>query len=282
MDIWGRMFRRVVPGAVYFPTVRAWRRLSATGRSHYCPLCRSHLSRFDPFGRPPRPEARCPRCGSLERHRLIWRYFQSRTDLFDGAPKRLLHVAPEPQMGTLLARVPGLDYLSVDLAEGAAMVRMDVTDLDLPDESFDVIFCSHVLEHVLDDRRAMRELHRVLRPDGWAVLQVPILRETTFEDSSVTTPEDRERVFGQWDHVRIYGRDYVDRLGEAGFDVCEDSLPEQRDPRAARYHGLCPDEPIHFCRKEQIMRCKRIAESHERLGVTSEGSMPSAAGAPTS
>ena len=142
-----------------------------------------------------------------------------------------------------------MDYLSIDLAEGAAMVRMDVTNLGLPDDSFDVIYCSHVMEHIPDDRRAMRELHRVLRPGGWAVLQVPILRETTFEDSSVTAPEDRERVFGQWDHVRVYGRDYVHRLSEAGFDVREDSLPEQRDPRAARHQGLCSDEPIHFCRK---------------------------------
>lgn len=275
MTIWGRMFRRVVPGLVYFPTVRVWRRLLATGLSHFCPLCRSHLSRFDPYGQPARLRALCPNCGSLERHRLVWRYFQSRTDLFDGEPKRLLHVAPEPQIAALLARVPAMNYLSIDLAEGAAMARMDLTDLDLPDDSFDVIYCSHVLEHVPDDRRAMRELYRVLRPDGWAVLHVPILRETTFEDSSVTTPEDRERVFGQCDHVRIYGRDYVDRLREAGFDVCEDSLAEQSDPHAATYYGLCPDEPIHFCCKGQIMRRKSASETYQRLRIASKRSKPS-------
>jgi SAM-dependent methyltransferase len=224
--------------------------------------------------------ARCPRCGSLERHRLIWKYFASRTDLLDGGAKRVLHVAPEPQLGSLLQRLPGVDYLSIDLAEGAAMARMDVTDLALVDDSFDVIICSHVLEHVPDDRRAMRELFRVLRPGGWAILQVPIVGDRTYEDWSVTMPEDRERVFGQRDHVRIYGRDYVNRLVETGFDVCEDSLPEQGDPRAARYYGLCPDEPIHFCRKGETVCRERVVESDERPGAASHSPVPSAAAGP--
>jgi len=131
----------------------------------------------------------------------------------------MLHVAPEIAIERQLRRIPELQYLTADLSSPTAMVKMDITDIQYPDASFDVIFCSHVLEHVPEDRKAMRELRRVLRPGGWALLEVPVRGEETFEHPSVTDPQERKRIYGQFDHVRIYGTDISMRLEEAGFSV---------------------------------------------------------------
>jgi SAM-dependent methyltransferase len=143
-----------------------------------------------------------------------------RTDLTNGKAKRLLHMAPERGLESRLRAVDGVDYLSADLVDPAAMVRLDVTKIPYPDQSFDVILCSHVLEHVPDDRLAMRELARILRPSGWAVIEVPPVRVAkTFEDPSVTDPKERRRLFGQRDHVRVIGDDYPARLEENGWSI---------------------------------------------------------------
>ncbi len=183
--------------------------------SHECPVCAQPVRAFLPF----RSKRNCPFCGAHARHRLDWLFFQLKTDLFDGAPKKMLHFAPEPAFKDKWPQIPNLDYLSADLAEGRADVVVDITEIPYEDDTFDVIYCSHVLEHVLDDQKAMRELSRVMRPTGWAVLQVPITAERTFEDPTITDPQERERVFGQHDHVRRYGLDYVNRLEENGFRV---------------------------------------------------------------
>jgi len=150
---------------------------------------------------------------------LDWVFFHTKTNLFDGKPKTMLHFAPERAFQGKLRHIPNLTYVSADLLVGRADVALDITQLPFRDDAFAIIYCSHVLEHVPDDRKAMRELHRVLHPAGWAVLQVPITAERTYEDPSITDPKERERVFGQHDHVRRYGPDYVDRLEEAGFKV---------------------------------------------------------------
>jgi SAM-dependent methyltransferase len=159
-------------------------------------------------------------CESLERHRLHWVYLRERTDLLDGRPRRLLHVAPEAVLERKLRGLPGVRYVSADLADPHAMLRLDVMRLAFADAAFDAVLCSHVLEHVADDRAAMRELRRVLRPGGLALLAVPPIRaERTAEDPSEADPAERRRRFGHPDHVRRYGRDYADRLREAGFEV---------------------------------------------------------------
>jgi len=219
------------------------------GHARYCPLCRGYLAGFEPFGVIPRPEACCPRCGSLERHRLVWLFMLARTNLFDGTRKRLLHVAPEPAFDAPLARVRGLDRITADLSNQSAMMRMDLTNIPLPAQHFDIILCSHVLEHIPDDRQAMRELYRVLRTGGWAILQVPVLRETTFEDPAVTSPAERLRLFGQEDHVRVYGRDYQSRLGSAGFHVTVEDFGATLPPSKRRYFGLQEGDAVYFCRK---------------------------------
>jgi len=198
---------------------RFLRQVPNLGIRRYCPVCRMWFRRFGEYGIVPRKEARCEWCGALERHRLVWLYFRRMTDLFKGHPKSMLHIAPERMFGKLLKRSLGTGYLTADLHNPSAMVRMDITDIDYPDETFDVIYCSHVLEHVLDDKRAMDELHRVLKSDGWAVFLVPITADRTIEDASITDPSDRLRIFGHKSHVRRYGRDFVERLKQAGFRV---------------------------------------------------------------
>jgi len=191
----------------------------------------------------------CVRCGALERHRFVWRYLEARTDLFDGRPKRVLHVAPERCLEPRLRSRLGQGYTTADLLDPRAMVRMDITDIHYPDGSFDVIYCSHVLEHVPDDRRALREFRRVLKPDGWAILLVPITAVRTVEDASIVDPADRSRIFGQADHVRRYGPDYVERLREAGFMVRVDQVADCLGDDAVRL-GLTPASgEIYYCTK---------------------------------
>ena len=221
------------------------------GAGRWCPVCRRSSRRFLPFGREVvRQDARCPHCTALERHRMVWLYLTHRTDLFDGRPKRVLHVAPEQCLEERLRARLGAGYLTADLLDPHAMEKMDVTDIGHPDESFDAIYCSHVLEHVPDDRRAMREFHRVLKRGGWAILLVPITADRTMEDATVTDPAERLRLYGQADHVRRYGPDYVERLRDAGFDVAVSHVPDLIGRSDAIWMGLATvSGHIYHCRK---------------------------------
>ena len=175
---------------------------------------------------------------------------QARTNLFDGVAKRMLHVAPEPGFDRALAAVVGLDRVTADLvARPGVMVRMDLTDIQCPDEQFDAVYCSHVLEHIPDDRRAMRELYRVLRPGGWALLQVPVLHETTIEDQSVTLAG--RAIASLWPGRSRAGlregfRRTIDR---GGFDVSVDDFGATFSEAEHRYFGLMDDEAVYIGRK---------------------------------
>lgn len=220
------------------------------GRQRLCPVCGKWSSRFCTYGATPREEAQCAHCGSLERHRLLWLFLERKTTLFDGQSKQLLHVAPEACLKTRLHNHLGSNYLSADLYGRRAMVKMDITEINYPDRSFDAIYCSHVLEHVPDDRKAMREFRRTLKDDGWAILLVPITAERTLEDPSITDPEERLRIYGQRDHVRRYGPDYADRLREEGFQLEVFQVRDIADRDEAAQMGLnheCGD--IYFCTK---------------------------------
>jgi SAM-dependent methyltransferase len=211
----------------------AFAKLLYWGVRYRCPLCGSSLRRFRPFGGLAgvfaslqivgggyRPNARCPICCCLDRERLVYLSLLHLTNAFD-ARTRVLHVAPERQLSEFLKKRRTIEYLTADLHSTQVMVKMDIATIQFPDGHFDGIICNHVLEHVVDDRKAMAELYRVLRPAGWAILQVPIslALNHTYEDFSITTPAGREDAFGQHDHVRIYARDYKDRLEDAGFKV---------------------------------------------------------------
>jgi SAM-dependent methyltransferase len=225
-------------------TIRA---LGYRGTAVRCPCCGGGFRRFLPVV-PGAPDSMCPRCGSFERHRLLWLFLHERTDLFTAA-HRVLDVAPERTLSGALRRAQGIEYISGDLESPTAMVRLDVTDLPFRDGWFDVVFCNHVLEHVPDDRRAMRELRRVLSRDGFAILQTPFEpdRATTFEDRSIVGASERERVFGHPEHVRIYGRDIHDRLREAGFAVRLDPYVRTLPAEVVARYGLDPREEIFFC-----------------------------------
>jgi SAM-dependent methyltransferase len=227
---------------------RAWLKARYFGLTRYCPICRSHLRSFKPFGLVPRPDALCPVCDSLERHRLVWLFFKRMTNLFDGSPKKMLHIAPEREFEMRFRRIPTLDYLTADLNDPGAMVRMDITDIRYPDNSFDVIYCSHVLEHVPDDRKAMRQFNRVLKPNGWAVFLVPVKVEKTIEDPSITDPAQRERLFGRYDHLRRYGPDFAGRLAEAGFNVTTFASADLVSAGGIIRLGL-KAEQLFFCKK---------------------------------
>jgi predicted SAM-dependent methyltransferase len=218
-------------------------------KRHQCPVCENYLRLFLPAGAVARMNARCPICGALERHRLDWIFLRTQTNLFDGSPKRMLHVAPEPAFESKLKAIANLEYTTADLNDPNVMVKMDVSDIKYPEDHFDVIYCSNVLEHVLEDRKAMNELFRVLRPGGWAMLLVPISTQPTFEDATVTTPEEREKLFGGGDHFRAYGPDYIDRLETAGFEVQLFEASELLDRNTLYKFGIRQHQRVVFCAK---------------------------------
>ena len=231
---------------------KAWVKSLFNQRSKYeCPLCNKKIDEFLPYGYVPRPNAQCPICGSLERHRLTWLFLKEKTNLFT-AKLRMMHVAPESQLGGRFKALTNIDYLSVDLESSRAMVNMDITDLKYPDNSFDVIYASHVFEHIPDDKKAMRELFRVLKPGGWAILQVPIRSQITEEDPSIIDPAARKEIYGHPDHVRNYGLDYKDRLTEAGFNLKIEDFAKSLGEQKIKRYGLVISDQIYFCSKPQV------------------------------
>jgi SAM-dependent methyltransferase len=206
------------------------------------------LRHFGAYGEKPRPDALCPVCGALERHRLASIFFRLRDDLLNSLDS-VLHVAPEPPVARLLRKSASVSYVSVDISTEDTMVKADLTRMPFPSRSFDGIYCSHVLEHVSEDRRAIAELHRVLRPGGWALIQVPITRKNTFEDTLITNPDVRRQLFGQPDHVRVYGHDFRDRLAQARFSVSVERPQRALDPAVRVRCGLKEREDIFLCTK---------------------------------
>jgi hypothetical protein len=217
-------------------TYRAARQANPVSR--LCNIC-GYTGYFFPFGRPVRPEAACPQCSSLERHRNIKLWFDQNSQLFHSAS--VLHFAPEVCVTRFVKPAAANKYITADLDKGHCDLSLNIENIELPDHSFDIVICSHVLEHV-DDRPALSELHRVIKPNGSLILLVPIIEgwETTYEDSSIQTGQDRELHFGQSDHVRIYGADIRQRIAEAGFTVREYTAVE---PYVAR-HGLLRGDKI--------------------------------------
>lgn len=235
------------------------------GDQFECPFCGGHFRKFLAVGQDLsvvkekkivsqgyHPNAICPRCHSLDRDRLVYLYIKNKTNLFQTNQKlRLLHVAPERNVQKVFKSYSHIDYLSADLESPLAMVKMDITDIRHNDNSFDIVVCCHVLEHIPNDRKAMSELYRVLKPGGWAILQVPIslLLEKTYEDPTIVVPKERERAFGQRDHVRIYARDYKDRLESIGFSVEVYSFAEEFGESVVRRYGLLKHEDMYICSK---------------------------------
>lgn len=221
------------------------------GNSIEDPISGKKYRKILPYGRlQSRANALAPHSLSLERHRLIWLYLKNRTDFFTGS-KKVLHIAPEYCFIKPFKRLKNLDYVTADLISPWADVKLDVQNIPFPDSTFDVVICNHVLEHVDNDRKAMQELLRVMRPSGFGIFQVPLDNslEVTLEDSSINTPELRERYYKQRDHLRLYGKDYGKRLREIGFDVTEDEYVHTIPVDLVRRYALPKDEILYICRK---------------------------------
>jgi SAM-dependent methyltransferase len=248
-----RMLRALVPAKMRPPLFGAVRSLRHRGNTVYCACCEGEFDSFIPH-RGVRP-GRCPRCGSLERHRLLIGFLGERTDLLT-ARLSVLHIAPEYSLQRRLRRLENLTYRSADLDSPLAMDKVDLLRMPYADHSFDVVMCNHVLEHVDDDRVALGEIRRVLRPDGRAILLSPIddqLAET-LEDAAITSPAERDRVFGQSDHLRRYGRDFATRVAASGFDVETVSYITGLDASKVAREGLrresklFPNDDVFICR----------------------------------
>ncbi len=194
-----------------------------SGNTYFDPIDHKGFRSFLPYGYAvQRPNVLSPSTLSLERHRLLWLYLQRHTDFFE-KPLKMLHIAPEQAFYKRFKKQKNLTYITADLLSPLADVKADICDLPFENETFDVVFCNHVLEHITDDTQAMKELFRVMKTNGWGIFQVPqdITREQTFADDTITNPKERTRIFGQYDHVRIYGKDYFDKLRSIGFQVKE-------------------------------------------------------------
>ena len=226
------------------------------GRGKGCPLCGCRRRKFLPYGYvTQRDNALCPNCSALERHRTLWLWLLRESDIGRGAIAlpRLLHVAPEVALMRKFSRIYAkqpADYVTADLESPLADLHFDIQHIPLEDESFDAVICNHIMEHVEDDRQAMREIKRILRKGGWGVILSPVdmQRETTFEDDTITDEAERTRIFGQYDHRRIYGRDYAKRLEEAGFEVYECDYANLIPAKEKELYALT-DELLYIVRK---------------------------------
>ena len=189
---------------------------------------------------------------SLERHRLLWLYLKNETDFFTSkTKKKVLHFAPEQAFYKRFRNQNNIEYTTTDLFSPLADVKADICNLPFEDDSYDVILCNHVLEHIPDDTKAMQELYRVLKPGGMGIFQIPqdLTRSTTFADDSITDQKERAKIFGQYDHVRIYGRDYFDQLRSIGFTVIEEDYTSKIDSQLIRKYCLALGEIIPVCFK---------------------------------
>ncbi|MEA2439351.1 MAG: hypothetical protein QOH76_775 [Thermoleophilaceae bacterium] len=206
------------------------------GEGRQCPCCGGSFRAFRP--REGRQDARCPRCNSYERHRVLWLWLRDRGRLESGSLD-VLHVAPEPVLEGRIRALPGVRYTGGSLFPTGDQVRVDLTDAPFPDGSFDVVLCNHVFDEIPDDRGALSEIHRVLRTGGRLITQTPVdkSRARTYEDPSLS-PARRREVFMTADDVRIYGLDFRDRLADAGFDVQVVDYAVELEPEAVERHGL--------------------------------------------
>ena len=221
------------------------------GNKYQDPIDDKKFRSFLPYGyENQRENVLSPSTLSLERHRLLWLWLKNETDFFKKTQK-ILHFAPEQAFYKRFKKMNHLDYVTTDLNSPLADVKADICDLPFEENSFDCILCNHVLEHIPDDEKAMKELYRILKPKGMAILQIPqdLNRASTFEDDSIIDPKERARIFGQYDHVRIYGRDYFEKLRKIGFIVEEVDYTDQLSEQEIEKYRLPKGELIPVCIK---------------------------------
>jgi len=216
-----------------------------------CLVCTRKFRKFLPYGYgEPRENVLCPNCLSLERHRMMWYYLNNMSDFFTSQHK-VLHIAPEQCFHKKFKALQNIEYVTADLESPLADVKMDIQNMPFADESFDVVFCNHVFEHIPDEKKAMSEVLRVMKKGSWAILQVPQRWDyaTTYEDDSITDPKERSIKFGQYDHLRMYGRDYGDVLRKEGYLVDEIDLAEKVGPELQEKYRFAQKETLYVAHK---------------------------------
>ena len=226
-------------------------RLYLSGNRYTDPIDGRSFRSFIPYGyNNVRKNALSPSTYSLERHRMLWLYLKNETDIFT-KKIRLLHFAPEPAFHKIFKNCNNISYDTIDLNSPLAEIKADICDLPIENDTYDYILCNHVLEHIDDDIKAMRELYRVLKKGGIGIFQIPIdvERKNTFEDPSITSPKQRNKIFGQYDHVRIYGMDYFDRLKSVGFSVNQIYYGEKLSEEEIFKYCFSKNEIIPVCKK---------------------------------
>ena len=231
--------------------VKPFFKYTLRGNNYTDPIDGKSFSKFLPYGYiNQRENVLSPSTLSLERHRLLWLYLKNETNFFSKNLK-VLHFAPEQAFYKRFRKLKNLDYTTTDLNSPLADVQADICDLPFKDNEFDFILCNHVLEHIPDDTKAMQELYRILKPEGTAILQIPqdLNREITFEDDTITDRKERERIFGQYDHVRIYGRDYFEKLRSINFKVEEVNYTADLTSEEIDRYRLAKGEIIPICYK---------------------------------
>ena len=217
------------------------------------PIDGKSFRRFLPYGyQNQRKNALSPSTLSLERHRLMWLFLKNETTFFSSERKlKVLHIAPEQCFLKIFRNQQNIEYTTSDLESPIADVKADICNLPFNDNSYDVVFCNHVLEHISDDKKAMQELYRVLKKGGFGIFQIPqdLSREKTFEDNSITDKKERTKIFGQYDHVRVYGKDYFDKLRSVGFKVDEIDYTQKIDAKSIEKFSLMKGEILPVCYK---------------------------------
>jgi len=228
--------------------------LSLKGDKFTDPIDGKSFRKFLPYGYgKQRENALSPSTLSLERHRLMWLFLNDETDFFTSKEKlKTLHIAPEQCFLDIFRKQKNLEYITSDLESPIADVKADICDLPFQDNEFDVVFCNHVLEHIPNDKKAMQELFRVLKKGGFGIFQIPqdLSRAITFEDDSITNKKERAKIFGQYDHVRVYGRDYFNKLRSVGFRVDEIDYTKKIAPEKLERFCLMKGEILPVCYKK--------------------------------
>lgn len=229
------------------------------GENVFCPICNSWFKYFASFGKVERKNARCHNCNSLERHRLLYLYLKNKLQFFNSNKNlKVLHFAPEYSFYKIFTKMNNINYVPCDLTPeiynykgNTKILKIDVTQIPFSDNTFDFIICNQILEHIPNDLLAMQELFRVMKIGGAGILQVPIdyNRAETYEDFSITSPEGRQKAFGQHDHVRWYGRDYSKKLESVGFLATEDDYVNRFSSDDLYKYSLIQTEMIYYCQK---------------------------------
>jgi SAM-dependent methyltransferase len=262
-----KFLKKIIPYKIYYPITSSYRKISSKkyqGKGFLCPFCETEFNTFFEFGFDNEAIRRhnivgaginkngtCPSCRSNDRERHVFLYLQKYHSSLFVDQYKLLHIAPEKNLWELFIKKKNIEYTAAGFDMQLASVKMDITKIPQKNDYYDVIICNHVLEHIIDDKSAMLELFRVLKKGGFAILQVPISFDNrdTIEDKSVIDPNERREIFGQSDHVRIYGRDYLARLKDIGFMVETFEAKEEFNQNDLVKYSLIQNEKIFVCFK---------------------------------